>query len=107
MALTFAFAVAFFVHVGVQGTGHRRTEARKVRTTVTLWNVVGEAVDVFRNRRSTAEPLPRRYRLFRREIEDIWVNWRFVLVQVFNERFDTTFIVEVVFFVVAFVTQTN
>ncbi len=79
-----------------------------MRTTVTLWNVVGEAVDVFLE---TVVPLQSHFHadtvFFSREIEDIWVNWRFVLVQVFNERFDTTFIVEVVFFVVAFVTQTN
>ena len=41
------FAVAFFVHVGVQSTGHRRTETCQVSTAVTLRNVVGKAVDVF------------------------------------------------------------
>lgn len=58
MALTLAFAVAFFVHVGVQGTGHRRTEACKVSTAVTLRNVVGEAVDVFPE---TIVPLQRNF----------------------------------------------
>ncbi len=66
VALTFAFAVALFVHIGVRGTGHRRAEAGEVSTAVTLRNIVGKAVDVFPgSRRSTAGPLPRRYRLFR------------------------------------------
>src|SRR5690606_30909596 len=74
------FAVAFFVHIGVQSTGHRRAEARKVSTTVTLWNVVGEAVDVFLE---TVVPLQRHFHadtvFFGGEVEDIRVNWRFVL----------------------------
>ncbi len=42
----FGLCLAFFVHIGVQRTGHRRTKACG-GTAVALRNVVGKAVDVF------------------------------------------------------------
>ena len=102
------FAIAFFIHVGVQGTGHCRTEACKVGTAVALRNVVGKAVDVFLE---TIVPLQRNFNadavFFGGEIEDIRVDRRFVFVQIFDERFDTAFVVEMIFFTVALVAQAN
>ncbi|MNC06246.1 hypothetical protein D3C75_537530 [compost metagenome] len=77
-------------------------------TAITLWDVVGKAVDVFLE---TVVPLQRHFHtdtvFLGREIEDIWVNWRFVLVQVLNERLDTAFVMEVIFFAVALVAQAD
>ena len=77
-------------------------------TAVTLRNVVGKAVDVFLE---AIVPLQRHFDantvFFSGEVEDIRVDRRFVLVQIFNERLDAAFIVEVVFFTVALVAQTN
>ena len=77
-------------------------------TAITLWNVVGEAVDVFLE---TIVPLQCHFHadtvFFGGEVENIRVNWRFVLVQILNERLDTTFVMEVVFFAVTLVFQTN
>ncbi|CCJ95496.1 hypothetical protein BN131_3169 [Cronobacter malonaticus 681] len=79
-----------------------------MRTAVTLRNVVGEAVDVFLE---TVVPLQRHFHadtvFFSREIEDIRVNRRFVLVQVFNERFDAAFVMEVILLTVALIHETN
>jgi hypothetical protein len=79
-----------------------------VSTTVALWNVVGEAVDVFLE---TIVPLQRNFHadtvFFSGEVEDIWVNWRFVLVQIFNKRLDTAFVMEVVFFAITLIFQAN
>ena len=79
-----------------------------MRTAVTLWNVVGEAVNIFLE---TVVPLQRHFHadtvFFGGEIEDIRVNRRFVLVQILNERLDTAFVVEVVFFAVTLVAQAN
>ena len=77
-------------------------------TAVTLRNVVGKAVDVFLE---AIVPLQRHFDantvFFGGEVEDIRVDRRFVLVQIFNERLDAAFIVEVVFFAIALVAQTN
>ena len=71
-------------------------------------NVVGKAVDVFLE---AIVPLQRHFDantvFFSGEVEDIRVDRRFVLVQIFNERLDAAFIVEVVFFAVTLVAQTN
>jgi hypothetical protein len=79
-----------------------------VGTAVTLRNVVGKAVDVFLE---TIVPLQRHFHadtvFFGGEIEDIRVDRRFVLVQILNERLDTAFVVEMVFFAVALVAQAN
>ncbi len=62
-------------------------------TTVTLRNVVGKAVDVFLE---AIVPLQRHFDantvFFGGEVEDIRVDRRFVLVQIFNERLDAAFI---------------
>lgn len=59
----------------------------------------------------TVVPLQRHFHadtvFFGGEVEDIRVDRRFVLVQILNKRLDTAFVVEVVFFVVAFVAQAN
>ena len=77
-------------------------------TAVTLWNVVGETVDVFLK---TIVPLQRNFNadtvFFSGEVEDIRVDRRFIFVEVFNKRLNATFIVEMIFFAVALVAQTN
>ena len=102
------FTVALFVHVGVEGTGHRRAEAGKVSTTVTLRNVVGKAVNVFLE---AIVPLQGHFHtdtvFFRREIEDIRMDRRFVLVEILNERLDAAFVVEMIFFAVALIAQAD
>ncbi|MNL74203.1 hypothetical protein D3C87_1997960 [compost metagenome] len=77
-------------------------------TTITLWNVVGEAVDVFLE---TIVPLQRDFNtdtvFFGGEVEDIRVDRGFVFVEVLNKRFDATFVVEMIFFTVALVAQAD
>ena len=89
-------AVVLFVHVGVQSTGQRGTEAHQVGTTIALRNVVGEAVDPFL---IGVVPLHRHFDadavLLGGEVEHLRVDRGFVLVQVFNERLDAAFVAEV------------
>ena len=77
-------------------------------TAITLRNVVGKAVDVFLE---AIVPLQCHFNadtvFFGGEVEDVRVDRRFILVQILNERLDTAFIVEVVFFAVTFVFQAN
>lgn len=75
---------------------------------ITLRNVVGEAVDVFLE---TIVPLQRNFNtdtvFFGGEIEDIRVDRRFILVQIFNKRLDAAFVVEMIFFAIALVAQAD
>ncbi len=77
-------------------------------TTVTLRNIVGKAVDIFLE---AIVPLQRNFNanavFFGGEVEDIRVDRCFVFIQILNERLDTAFVVEMIFFAIALVTQTN
>ena len=77
-------------------------------TAITLRNVVGEAVDIFLE---TIIPLQRNFNadtvFFSREVEDIRVDRRFIFVEVFNKRLNAAFVVEMVFFAVALITQAD
>ncbi len=75
---------------------------------VTLRNVVGEAVDIFLE---AVVPLQRDFNadtvFFGGEVEDIRVDRRFVFVEIFNKRLNAAFVVEMIFFAVALIAQTN
>ncbi|CAH0195328.1 hypothetical protein SRABI106_01407 [Rahnella aquatilis] len=75
---------------------------------IALWNIVGEAVNVFLE---TIIPLQRNLNtnivLHRREIEYGRMDWGFVFVQVFHEGFDTAFIMEVIILTITFIQQTD
>lgn len=77
-------------------------------TAVALRNVVGKAVDVFLE---TVVPLQRYFHadtvFFGGEVEDIRVDRRFILVQIFNKRLDAAFVVEMIFFAIALVAQAD
>ena len=77
-------------------------------TTVTLRNVIGKAVNVFLE---AIVPLQGHFHtdtvFFRREIEDIRMDRRFVLVEILNERLDAAFVVEMIFFAVALIAQAD
>lgn len=77
-------------------------------TAVTLRNVVGKAVDIFTE---TIVPLQRYFDadtvFFGGEVEDIRVDRRFILVQIFNKRLDAAFVVEMIFFAIALVAQAD
>ncbi|CSA86450.1 Uncharacterised protein [Vibrio cholerae] len=70
-------------------------------TTITLWDVVSKAVDVFLE---TIVPLHCHFHadaIFTLlvKVEDFLMDWRFVTVQVGHKRLNTPFIHEVVFFI--------
>ncbi|CQR23095.1 Uncharacterised protein [Yersinia enterocolitica] len=73
---------------------------------IALWNVVGETVNIFLE---TIVPLQCHFHtdiIFHGgEIEHFRVDRVFVFVQILNKRFDTAFVMEVVFFVITFVFQ--
>ena len=101
-------AVAFFIHIRVKRTGHRRTEAYQMGAAVALRDIVGKAVNIFLE---TIIPLQRHFHtdivFHGGEIEHGWVDWGFVFVQVFHESFDTAFIMEVIVLAIAFVEQAD
>ena len=77
-------------------------------TAVALRNVVGKAVDVFPE---TIVPLQRYFDadtvFFSGEVEDIRMDRRFILVEIFNKCLDAAFVVEMIFFAVALVAQAD
>lgn len=102
------FVIVFFVYIGVKSMGYCCVEVGEVSIVVMLWNVVGKVVDVFLE----VVVLLQGYFyvdivFFGGEIENIWVDWCFVFVEIFNECFDVVFVVEMVFFVVVFIVQVD
>ncbi len=79
-----------------------------MRAAVALWNVVGEAVDVFLE---TVVPLQSDFHadavFFGGEIEDVRVDRVFVFVQVLDEGFDAAFVVVVIALIVALVLKAD
>lgn len=102
------FVVIFFVYIGVQCMGYCCMEVCQVGIVVVLWNVVGKVVDVFLE----IVVLLQCYFyvdivFFGGEVEDIWVDWCFIFVEIFNKCFDVVFVVEMIFFVIVFVVQVD
>ena len=100
------FQEASFFHVGVQGAGHRRAETGQVGAAVALWDVVGEAVDVFL---VAVVPLQGDFDVHAvfvgAAIEDGGVDGGFVAVEVFGEGAHAAFVFVGLGFVGAFVAQ--
>ncbi|MNJ11609.1 hypothetical protein D3C77_57880 [compost metagenome] len=101
-------AVVLFVHVGVEGTGQRGTEAHQVGATIPLRYVVGEAVDPFL---IGVVPLHRHFDadtvLLCGEVKHLGMDRGLVLVQVFDEGLDAALVAEVSLAAIPLVQQTD